>query len=694
MKFSLDWLRSYVELPEAPQRVAGLLAAAGLPVDAVEAWGADHVLDVDVLSNRPDCMGHVGLARELAARLGRPLRLPPAQPARGGGPASDLAAVEIADPDLCGRYTAVLLTGVKVGPSPDWLVDRLASIGLRPINNLVDVTNFVLHELGQPLHAFDLDRLAQHRIVVRRAAPGETLHTLDGVERRLEADDLVIADGRRPVALAGIMGGADSEIAPSTTRVLLESAHFAPRAIRRTARRLGMHTDASHRFERGADAGITVTAALRAASLMAEAAGGTVAGGELDAGSSPERRLVTLSLERLARLLGLAVEPDRAAAALAALGFQAAPPEWSGGNARLEVTIPTWRGDVEREEDLIEEVARMVGYDAIPATLPALETGGAGSPRPAAPQDRARRNLAAAGFAEALNFPMSHREAQAPFAGADARFVTLDNPMSSQMDTLRASLLPGLLGNVAHNLNRGRRDVRLFEVGKVFHESSAGQAAGELPRERPAEAAAATGVLPGGGWHRPPAPLTFFDLKGTLEGLALACLGRPVQARPAGDGEAGFLDPAAASVLHGGNGPLGALGRLHPDLASSLDLPPETFVFELDLGGAPAALPPTAYAPLPRQPAADRDLALVVDAGCPYARIQEIIRDAGGAMLESVALFDRYVGDPVPAGKVSLAVRLVFRDPGRTLTADEVQAAQERIVERLQQDVQAELRDA
>ncbi len=267
MKFSLDWLRSYVELPEAPQRVAGLLAAAGLPVDAVEAWGADHVLDVDVLSNRPDCMGHVGLARELAARLGRPLRLPPAQPARGGGPASDLAAVEIADPDLCGRYTAVLLTGVKVGPSPDWLVDRLASIGLRPINNLVDVTNFVLHELGQPLHAFDLDRLAQHRIVVRRAAPGETLRTLDGVERRLEADDLVIADGRRPVALAGIMGGADSEIAPSTTRVLLESAHFAPRAIRRTARRLGMHTDASHRFERGADAGITVTAALRAASL-------------------------------------------------------------------------------------------------------------------------------------------------------------------------------------------------------------------------------------------------------------------------------------------------------------------------------------------------------------------------------------------------------------------------------------------
>jgi phenylalanyl-tRNA synthetase beta chain len=704
VKFSLDWIRSYVDLPEEPARVAELLAEAGLPVDSAERWGADTSLDVDVMANRPDCMCHVGLARELAARLERPLHEPVARPERGKSRAADLAAVEIEDGDLCPRYSALVLTGVRIGRSPDWLEDRLASIGQRPINNIVDVTNFVLHETGQPLHAFDLDRLEERRIVVRKARRGETLRTLDGVVRDLRPADLIIADAARPVALAGIMGGAETEITSRTSNVLLESAHFDPVSVRRTARGLGLRTDASHRFERGSDVGITLEAALRTAVLILETAGGELCEGDLDVQSVPPRhRQVRLSLSRTTALLGLPLETEIVVRTLTALGFQVEPPEWSGGETLFQVRVPTWRVDVEREVDLIEEVARMVGYGAVPASLPALAASGITGPSPSSLQDRARRFLAAAGYSEAVNFPMSDEALQAPFAGfagSGGDLVKIANPMSSQMDTMRASLVPGLLGNLLHNWNRGRENIRLFETGRLFTEAVSAGEPGEaqdlpLPVERPAVAAIACGGRAEPHWNRPATPLDYYDLKGVVEELAVRVLDREVRMEPAAEGGAlPFLAPGTRAWVRNGTGILGYLGRLDRSVPGVSEVSPDIFVFELDLSGQEASAPVVRYRPLPRHPAAERDLALFLDAGVPYHELESIIREAGSPLLESLRLFDRYSGHPVPPGQISLAVRLRFRHAERTLGAAEVQASQDRIVERLRADLGATLRDS
>jgi phenylalanyl-tRNA synthetase beta chain len=707
MKFSLDWLREYVDLPEEPARVAELLADAGLPVDTVERWGADHCLDVDVMANRPDCMCHVGLARELTARLGRPLKVPAVQPDRGRLQAAELAGVEISDPDLCPRYSALILTGIRVERSPDWLEDRLASIGQRPINNIVDVTNFVLHELGQPLHAFDLDRLEGGRIQVRPARNRESLQTLDGETRHLGTDDLIIADAVRPVALAGVMGGADTEISTRTTRVLLESAHFSPRAVRRTARRLGLRTDASHRFERGSDAGITLDAALRAAALILETAGGELAAGDLDVQPRPmASRALTLTLSRVTTLLGMPVDAETVSHSLASLGFAVDLPEWSGGDALFRVQVPSWRVDVEREVDLIEEVARMVGYDAIPATLPAMAAAHIDSRRPTALLDRARRFLAAAGFAEAINFPMSDRQSQEPFAeflGSGRELVRLENPMSHQMDTMRASLIPGLVVNLVHNWNRGREDVRLFEAGRLFAERNpedrlpGAREPGDrmLPLERTAVAALACGGRQEPHWGRQWSAVDFFDIKGVVEELAHCVLGCRVRVENADDDESlSFLAPDVRARVCHGERVIGFLGRLRPTLPQVADVPAEVLVFELDLSDGESRTGGGPRQPLHRHPAADRDLAFFMKAGTPYDQVEQVVRKEGGTLLEAVVLFDRYFGPPVPAGQVSLAIRLTFRHPERTLTADEVQEIQDRIVRRLTSELDALLRDS
>jgi phenylalanyl-tRNA synthetase beta chain len=709
VKFSLDWIRSYVDLPEEPARVAELLAEAGLPVDTLERWGADTSLDVDVMANRPDCMCHVGLARELGARLRRPLTEPAARPARGRSRAAELATVEIEAASLCPRYSALVLTGVKVARSPDWLEDRLASIGQRPINNIVDVTNFVLHETGQPLHAFDLDRLEGRRIVVRPSREGETLQTLDGVRRNLRPADLVIADATRPVALAGVMGGADTEISAGTNRMLLESAHFDPLSVRRTARAQSLRTDASHRFERGSDVGVTLDAALRAAALIIETAGGELAVGDLDVQALPlEPRYVGLSLSRAVALLGLPLEAEAVSGALAALGFQVEPPEWSGGETLFQVRIPTWRVDVQRDVDLIEEIARMIGYDAVPATLAAVTTPFVAEQPPSALQDRARRFLAAAGFSEAINFPMSDGAVQAPFAGlagAGGELVTIENPMSSQMDTMRASLIPGLVTSIQHNWNRGREDILLFETGRLFAEPGAADASRQtakhgdsrdlpLPVERPAVAAVACGGRRSPHWNRSSVPVDAFDLKGVVEELAGRVLGRSIRVEPAAGDELPFLALGARAWVRDGTDTLGYLGRLDACVPGVAEISAEIYAFEIYLPDLDASAPPIRYRPLPRHPPAERDLALFLAAGVPYHELEDAIREAGRPLLESVRLFDRYSGHPVPAGQVSLAVRLVFRHAERTLGAEEVQAAQDRIVERLTTHLGAILRDS
>ena len=510
MKISYNWLRELIDVRLSAGELRERLTMRGLEVEALEEVGDDTVLEVAVLSNRADLLSHLGVAREVSVLAGVPLNLSDAQASRTEGRAENFTAVEIVAPDLCPRYAARVVRGVQVGPSPAWLAARLRAVGQRPVNNVADITNYVMLETGQPLHAFDLERLAERRIVVRRAHEGETLKTLDDVERKLDTEMLVIADAVRPVALAGVMGGADSEISDTTRDVLIESAHFTPAAVRHTARTLGMQTDASDRFERGTDYENVVRAQARSVALICALAGGTATEDALDV---YPRRIeppkVALRLARVPALTGLPVAPADTIRILTALGCEPVRAGLLGGapadgglsalelatahtNATFVFASPSWRTDIRIEEDLIEEVGRHFGYWHVEDDLPAANSVG----EYRAHEDRrraARRALVACGYDEAINFSFisaAHDEqfellpALAARTGADgAGLVTLANPIIEDAARMRPSLLPGLLAAVRHNFNHGTRDVSLFETGRIFAARAEGE---ERPFERDA----------------------------------------------------------------------------------------------------------------------------------------------------------------------------------------------------------------
>ncbi|HXC70161.1 MAG TPA: phenylalanine--tRNA ligase subunit beta, partial [Pyrinomonadaceae bacterium] len=489
MFISYKWLKELTDTKFSAQEVQERLTMVGLAIDAVERHEQDYVIDVEVPSNRPDCLSHVGIARELTVIERKQLRLPEERPIKTEGKSASLTSVEINDPDLCPRYAARLVRGVKIGPSPDWLAKRLETIGQRPINNVADITNYVLHELGQPLHAFDFDKLGGRRIVVRRAAPGEKLTTLDGVERTLTADMLVIADAEKPVALAGIMGGEESEISAQTRDVLIESAYFDPHSVRVTARQLGMDTEASRRFERGADARGVLRAQQRCVELICELAGGVATEDAIDVYPQPHtQRRVELHPTRVEGLTSLSVEIDEMVRILTGLGFEPA----GESDGRMSFKVPSWRVDVEEEEDLVEEIARHTGYDKIKSELPPANLSG--EYQPGEMQQRSlRRALSAFGYDEAINFsfiPQENRFELIPWlAGREEHQPQLANPIIEDSAWMRSTLLPGLLNSLRHNLNHGTRDVRLFEIGRIF----SGLSDKELPQERLALAILATG---------------------------------------------------------------------------------------------------------------------------------------------------------------------------------------------------------
>src|SRR6266571_3381115 len=441
MKFSHEWLQTYVSIAEDPARAGERLTAAGLPLDGIEARDGDTVYDFDVFTNRPDCMNHLGVAREYAALTSAQLRPPDVSVQDGGRPTQECASVSVEAPDLCARYAARCVLGVRVGPSPQWLRRRLESIGQRAINNVVDATNFVLWEIGHPLHPFDLDRLEGRRIIVRRARSGERLTTLDGVARELTSEVLVIADGMQAVALAGIMGGEASGIGRATANVLLESAWFEPVPVRAAARALGLRTDASHRFERGADPEAVLPALDRAAQIIASIAGGTVTSRPIDVHPRPlPKRLIPFRPARARHLLGAAIPEDAMRGILERLGFVLSP----GRDGAWSVSVPSFRRDVEREVDLIEEVARHRGYDAIPESLPVLPSDGEGRTPLDATLEAARRAMQAAGLSEAINYAMVDGEDAGQFAPGAAAPLALTNPLQANAAFLRTSLLPGL----------------------------------------------------------------------------------------------------------------------------------------------------------------------------------------------------------------------------------------------------------
>ena len=476
MLISYNWLRELTGTKLTPTELRERLTMVGLAIDAVEEIEGDSVLDVEVPSNRPDCLSHIGIAREVSVIERSKVQNPKSKAPKTEGKAGDFASVEIQDPELCPRYTARIVRGVKIGPSPAWLQKRLGEIGQRPINNVADITNYVLHELGQPLHAFDLPKLAEHRIVVRRAAAGERLKTLDGVDRTLDSDMLIIADAQRPIALAGVMGGLDSEISAQTTDVLIESAYFNPDSVRRTARKLGMDTEASRRFERGADCENVLQAQTRCVELICEIAGGVATEDAIDVYLNPLlERLVDFRPERVESVASLRVDPSEMTRILEALGFT---PEESSKNGAVRFTVPSWRIDVSLEEDLIEEIARHTGYDKIASELPPSNMSG--EYQPTEMKRRAlRRILRDLGFDEAINFSFIdtvHDEQFELLPGiADetdkVSFVTLSNPILEEATRMRATLLPGLIESLKNNLNHGTRDVRLFEIGRIFASS-------------------------------------------------------------------------------------------------------------------------------------------------------------------------------------------------------------------------------
>jgi phenylalanyl-tRNA synthetase beta chain len=680
VKIVLPWLSELVDVPDDVPRVAAEIALRGFEVAEV----AGDVIDFEITANRPDCLSHVGLAREASVIWERPLQpLPLAElPTSPGG--ADLDVV-LQDPALCPRYCAQVFE-VQVGPSPAWLARRLESAGVRPINNIVDVTNYVMLEIGQPMHAFDLARLAGGRLVIRRARPGERLRTLDGVDRALENDMLVIADGERASAVGGVMGGADSEISPPTTRIAMESAYFAPASVRRTSKRLGLKTEASIRFERGGDIDAPPKGIARAAALFERIGAGRAVGPLIDRYPSPRAAVgVSLRESRIARLLGTHVPAADVPRILEPLGFGVSA-EASADGGRWFVTVPTFRVDVTREADLIEEVGRHYGFDRIPATFPPLAAPQA-PPDPAMARERTVRHvLAAAGFSEAMTFAFVEREAALPFCPPGTEPPAIANPLSEKYAVLRPSLLPGLIDACGHNRRRALRDIRLYESGSRFTPQGEGRAA----------AFTWCGAADGPHWSGPVRLVDFFDAKGIVEQIC-AAFGLEPDFSPA---DVPFLVRGRAATIavrvDGGTRPIGVIGQIVPAIADARDFPAaeEIFAGEIDLHalGSAARGDDLRAQPLPRFPSIVRDVSILVDEALPAAAVRGTIRSAAPDTLVGTVEFDRYKGKGVPEGRVSLSLRLTFRAPDRTLTDEEVQDATERIVEALRREHKAERR--
>ncbi len=654
--------------------------------------GSDVVYDLEITPNRPDWNSVIGIAREIAALTGNPLKLPEASLPARAGKVDDLVAVRVEDAALCPRYTARIIRGVKIGSSPDWLRSALEKAGLRSINNVVDVTNFVMLETGQPLHAFDYHLIAKAAdgkptIVVRRAAAGEKFITLDNQERALTQDMLLIADAQHGIALAGVMGGQNTEIRSDTQDVLIESAYFAPTNIRRTSKALGLRTDSSYRFERGGDIGVCDWASRRAAQLILETAGGELVAGVVDTCPQPaEPKTLSLRVEKVGQLLGIEISQSDIERMLTALGLSVAPAV--GTQPTIAIRVPTFRVDLKRDVDLIEEIARLYGVDKIPSTPP---RGAIGTNAYDAVHDQlaeARRILSGLGLNEAQGQTLI-AESAAKLAAAPETVVPLSNPLSSDMNVLRPSLLPGLLDSLQHNLSHKSGDVALFEVGRVFTLVN-----GQSKEERRL-AIALTGRRAAAFWSGAERDAKFdvADLKGLLEEFIEQFGLRGVAYAKRAEVTALFVE--SATVALGGKMLLGEMGQLQPVLAKKYDLRDAVFLAELNLDTLLARRNPARnFKPLPQFPATGRDVAMLVPEATTHDAVLAAVKQAKPANLEGTELFDVFRGKGVPEGQKSMAYAFTYRAPDRTLTDADVNAAHEGLVAVLKEKLSGTLRES
>lgn len=693
MKFTLNWLKEFVTFRAAPEKLAEWLTMAGLEVESMtaqrepETEKADWLFEIGVTPNRGDCLGIAGLAREVSALTGGRLKLPPASP---DGKSLDVAkrvSVTIGAPRLCARYSARVVDQVRIEPSPAWMRYRLESCGIRSINAVVDVTNYVMLETGQPLHAFDMDRLPTRKINVRPANEIRKFVTLDGAERELLPEDLLICDGDVPVALAGVMGGMNSEVGDNTRSILLESANFDPTTIRRTAKRLGLHSEASHRFERGVDPEGTIAALDRAVYLLAQCAGALPVAGCADRyARRPKPAAILLREERIARLLGVRIDGKQVDKLLQALGLKT---QRQARQRAIKVVSSSRRPDLTREADLIEEVARLYGYQKIPSTLPLLRASGGKKDEILAYERRVRCFLAGEGFLEVINLPFTPEELNRSFPGlwgGSPAPVMVQNPLAKESAEMRFSLLPGLFENLRVNLAQQAESLCAYHLGKVFNLGAGGET-----EERQCLAGLLYGPRPRRGLRRGEvAPLDWLDCKGLVEGVldllrvrdAVTWREESIQA----------LHPGRTVALYCGEKRFGYLGQIHPDVCDQLGLP-GFLAFELDFEGL------LQYAPrritvrsLPRFPAVERDLAVVVDRAFPSQQIVSWVASLGESLIKHIEVFDQYLGSPIPEGKKSLAYKISYRADNRTLTDAEVQALHQKIVRQIGDVFGAELR--
>ena len=639
--------------------------------DIKEVLGLDDwIIEYEITTNRPDALSVLGIARELRAVLGRSVRTPDTTYEVGDFEAEDEASLEVLDPAACPRYEGFVVKGIENRESPLWMKVRLYLVGLRPINAVVDVTNYVMYELGQPLHAFDLDKLKGREVVVRRARDGEKIVTLDGVERELTKDDLVIADAEKPVAIAGVMGGEESGTDFNTVNLFLESAHFDPMTVRRTSKRLGLSTDSSYRFERGADIEACTFAAERALHLIQKLTGGKVAKGNLSFYPKPYTpKVIVFSPEKAVKLLGVHIPARKSAEILTNLGFTVKKEQ-----DYLVVKVPSWRKyDVSREVDLIEEVVRIYGMKNVVSTYPLMHSEverNFGYFR----VDRVKEILSDLGLNEAINYSFIGEKLYSKFGLPVDKLVRIKNPLSEEWVYMRDYIFPSLVQNAVNNINRNEKDVFLFEVAKVFIPGS-----GELPTERLKLGLLITGEVPEGLWNR--REVDFYDLKGVVESLS-EFLRVPLEFKATDSYR--FLHPGqSAEVLLGGK-PVGFIGKLHPDVNEAFDVKEEIFVGEVDLEElleASKKVEPR-FKPIPKFPPVMRDIAILVDRETPVAEIEKVIRERA-KFLEKVTLFDVYEGKGIPEGKRSVAFSLTFRAPDRTLSDEEVNRILSAIIDSL-----------
>ena len=693
MKFILNWLKEFVEINLQPADLAKTLTMAGLEVESMtvvqepEGGQEDWLFEVGVTPNRGDCLGIAGIAREVAALTGAKLHTSQSSAPAKNPNIHKRISLSIEDALLCPRYSARIVDEITIAPSPTWLRHRLECCGIRPINNVVDITNYVMLETGQPLHAFDLERLKHKAIVVRAAGAVMNFTTLDGVERELNAEDLLIYDGAEPVALAGVMGGMNSEVKESTRSILLESANFAPASIRRTAKRLGLHSEAAHRFERGVDPEGTMTALNRAVYLLGQLVGGGAESGVAD--RYPGRvkpPTIVLREERIERLLGIKIDRKQAAMLLAALGMKTRD---QARRRSLAVVPPATRPDISREADVIEELARLHGYDRIPTTLPLVRNSGGKNDACLVWERKLRTRLGGEGLTEVVNLPFTTGSLNIIFPGVDKRAasaVSVLNPLAKESAEMRHSLIPGLAENLRVNLAFKARAFHAYHMGKVFYVSA---------NREIIERTCIAGLLYGPRARRglrlgEENPVDFLQCKGIVESILELFHLR--DSATWASAQTASLHPGKSAKLLYRETPLGYLGELHPNIAQQLELP-SFFLFELDfeklLEYAPARI---TINPLPRFPAVERDVALVVDRDFASQHVISWIKGLGEILIEHVEVFDQYLGAPIPEGKKSLAYKISYRAEDRTLTDAEINELHQRLVEQLGETFGAERR--